>query len=166
MPVSIAGEEEATKEANEESLKELSEAKTVDEVITALNVSIINFKSGSPDIPAEAKPILEKAAAVLSQQTEGTVIEIGGYTDSQGNADSNIKLSQSRADSVKKVLVALGVKDAMLKAVGYGSSDKYDNNTEDGRFKNRRIEYKKSDGTTPVSTTTTNTNSTKANTAK
>ncbi len=166
LPVSIAGEEEATKEANEESLKELSEAKTVDEVITALNVSIINFKSGSPDIPAEAKPILEKAAAVLSQQTEGTVIEIGGYTDSQGNADSNIKLSQSRADSVKKVLVALGVKDAMLKAVGYGSSDKYDNNTEDGRFKNRRIEYKKSDGTTPVSTTTTNTNSTKANTAK
>jgi OmpA-OmpF porin, OOP family len=166
LPVSIAGTETATKQANEEALKELSEAGSVDEVIKALNVSIINFASGKSDIPADAKPILEKAAAVLSKQSDGTSIEIGGYTDNKGNADGNKKLSQARADSVKKALAALGVKDAMMKAVGYGDANPVgDNNTEDGRFKNRRIEYKKSDGTAPTSTTktttTTNTNAAK-----
>lgn len=168
LPVSIAGAETATKQANEEALKELNEADSIDEVIKALNVSIINFKSGSSEIPADAKPILEKAAAVLSKQSEGTIIEIGGYTDNKGKSEENKKLSQSRADSVKKALVALGVKEAMLKAVGYGDADPVgDNNTEDGRFKNRRIAYKKADGTAPVSTTkttTTTTNSSPANT--
>ncbi|MBS1793508.1 MAG: OmpA family protein [Acidobacteria bacterium] len=156
LPVSIAGEAEATKEANDEALKELGSAASVDEVIAALNVSILNFKSGSAEIPADAKPILEKAAAVLSKQSEGTVIEIGGYTDNKGNADRNKNLSQQRADSVKKALVALGVKETMLKAVGYGDANPVgDNNTEDGRFKNRRIEYRKSDGTAPTAVTTT-----------
>ncbi len=167
LPVSIAGTEGATKQANEEALKELADAKSVDEVITALNVSIINFASGKSDIPADAKPILEKAAAVLSKQPDGTSIEIGGYTDNKGNADGNKKLSQSRADSVKKALVALGVKDSMLKAVGFGDANPVgDNNTEDGRFKNRRIEYKKSDGTAPTAATTTTTTTTNTNAAK
>ena len=164
LPVSIAGVEGAAKQANEESLKELAAAGSIDEVIKALNVSIINFASGKSDIPADAKPILEKASEVIKKQPAGTSIEIGGYTDNQGNADANKKLSQSRADSVKKALVGLGVSETMLKAVGFGDASPVgDNATEEGRFKNRRIEYKKADGTAPTATTTTTVN---ANTQK
>lgn len=158
LPVSIAGAETATKQANEEALKELGEADSVDEVVKALNVSIINFASGKSDIPADAKPILTKAAEVLKKQVAGTTVEIGGYTDNKGNADANKKLSQARADAVKKELVALGVSEAMLKSVGYGDANPVgDNNTEDGRFKNRRIEYKTGTGGAPTATTTTTT---------
>lgn len=164
LPVSIAGAETATKQANEEALRELGEADSVDEVVKALNVSIINFASGKSDIPGDAKPILAKAAEVLKKQPTGTTVEVGGYTDNKGNAEANKKLSQSRADAVKKELVALGVSEAMLKSVGYGDANPVgDNNTEDGRFKNRRIEYKIGTGGAPTATTTTNTNSANAN---
>lgn len=155
LPVSIAGAETATKQANEEALKELGEADSVDEVVKALNVSIINFASGKSEIPADAKPILEKAAEVLKKQSAGTTVEIGGYTDNQGNSAANKTLSQSRADAVKKALVGLGVSDAMLRSVGYGDANPVgDNATEDGRFKNRRIEYKTGSGNAPTATTT------------
>ena len=155
LPVSIVGEGDAIKQANEEAKKELETAGTLEEVVKALNVSIINFASGKSDIPADAKPILEKAAEVLKKQPDGTSVEIGGYTDNVGKAEVNKALSQSRADSVKKALIELGVKDTMLKAVGYGDANPVgDNATKEGQFANRRIEYKKSDGTAVTSTTT------------
>lgn len=168
LPVSIAGAETATKQANEEALKELGAADSVDEVVKALNLSIINFASSKSDIPADAKTILAKAAEVLKKQPAGTTVEIGGYTDNKGNADANKKLSQSRADAVKKELVGLGVSEAILKSVGYGDANPVgDNNTEDGRFKNRRIEYKTGSGSAPTAiTTTTNTNSAANSAAK
>lgn len=157
LPVSVAGAENATKQANEEALKELNSADTVEELISALNVSIINFRSGSSEIPADAKPILEKAAEFLKKQPDGTVIEIGGYTDNKGNPEGNKKLSQSRADAVKKALIGLGVQDLKLKAIGYGDANPVgDNNSEDGRFKNRRIEYKQAESNGPTASTTSN----------
>lgn len=51
-------------------------------------------------------------------------------------------LSQQRAESVMKSLVASGVDPVMLQGKGYGASNPVgDNSTEDGRFKNRRIEF-------------------------
>jgi len=151
LPVSLAGAEAATRQANEGALKDLENATSLEQLIGALNVSIINFRSGSAEIPADAKPILQKAAEVLKKQPTGSVVEIGGYTDNQGNPEANKKLSQSRADAVKSALVGYGVDAAMLKSVGYGDSNPVgDNNTADGRFKNRRIEYKKADGSAPT----------------
>lgn len=143
MPLSIAGEQGATKQANEEALKELGEAKTAQQVVDALNVSIIQFDSGKSNIKPEFEPILQKAADVLKAQPATTAIEIGGHTDNVGNKDSNLKLSQARADSVKNELVKLGVSDKTLVAKGYGDTvAKADNATKEGQFANRRIEYK------------------------
>ena len=47
-------------------------------------------------------------------------IEIAGHTDSRGNDSLNKKISQDRANSVKELLIGLGIKEEELKAVGYG----------------------------------------------
>ncbi|MGB7068749.1 MAG: YidB family protein [Pyrinomonadaceae bacterium] len=155
LPVSVAGVEDAAKQANEEAAKQLASADSVEEVVKALNVSIINFASGKSDIPADAKPVLEQAAEVLKKQPAGSTVEIGGHTDSDGADASNMSLSQARADSVKKALVGLGVADAMLTAKGYGETAPVAaNDTPDNKFKNRRIEYKTGSGGAPTATTT------------
>ncbi len=156
LPLSIAGESGATKQANEEAMKNLNEAKTAQQVVDALNVSIIQFDSGKSNIKPEFEPILQKAAEVLKAQPADTNIEIGGHTDNTGNAEANMKLSQARAESVKSELVKLGVSDAMLMAKGYGDTvPKADNSTEEGRFANRRIEYKVVSGSSGLTKTET-----------
>ena len=135
------------------------------QVVDALNVSIIQFDSGKSNIKPEFEPILQKAAEVLKSQPATTAIEIGGHTDNTGNKDANLKLSQARADSVRADLIKLGVSDKMLTAKGYGDTvPKGDNATKEGQFTNRRIEYKVVAGDGSLTkTVTTNTNTANAN---
>ncbi len=158
LPLSVAGVEGAAKAANEKALEMISGAESVEKLVEGMNASIINFASGSSEVPADAKPILEKAAEVLKKQKEGTVIEIGGHTDNVGDAASNMTLSTSRAESVRKALIGLGVNEKMLTSKGYGqTAPKSDNETEEGKFANRRIEYKVGGSTETPSTSETKT---------
>ena len=88
-------------------------------------------------------PVLEKSASAIKSAPAGTVLEVGGYTDNLGNPAANQKLSQQRADSVRRFLIDKGANSDSLVAKGYGGGDPIANNdTEEGRFRNRRIEYK------------------------
>ena len=70
------------------------------------------------------------------------MLEIGGHTDSDGENASNQKLSENRADAVKKILVGYGVSPSGLQTRGYGEENPtYDNSTDEGKFLNRRIGY-------------------------
>jgi OOP family OmpA-OmpF porin len=112
------------------------------EVVDALNLSIINFASGSAAVPGYNRLILEKAAAVMRQLPAGTVIEVVGHTDATGDEPANLRLSQERAEAVRSVLISFGVDPLMIKAQGRGSSKPVaSNDTPEGRFQNRRIEY-------------------------
>lgn len=107
----------------------------------ALNLQIINFASGSNVIPEENKAILNKAAKLLNKAS-GVKLNVGGHTDSTGNASANKALSQRRAQAVVNYFVSQGVDASKLVAQGHGSDHPVaDNATEDGRFKNRRIEF-------------------------
>jgi outer membrane protein OmpA-like peptidoglycan-associated protein len=69
-------------------------------------------------------------------------IEISGHTDSKGSDDYNLKLSQSRAQSVVDYLINAGINSARLKAAGYGETKPIDtNDTDEGRQNNRRTEF-------------------------
>lgn len=143
MPAMFLGTgADAQKAANEQATQALATADTPQEVVDALNLSIINFATGKSDIPADNKAILQKASEMLKTAPAGTTIEVGGHTDNVGNAAANQKLSENRANAVMKELQSLGVKADMLSAKGYGNTKpKADNSTEQGRFQNRRIEY-------------------------
>ncbi|OTG82811.1 hypothetical protein B9T33_05020 [Acinetobacter sp. ANC 5054] len=111
------------------------------DVATALNLQIINFATGSSDIPQVNKSILDQAAALM-QRAPQVHLTVQGHTDAVGDASANKKLSQERAQSVVDYLVSKGVDPAQLQAVGYGQEKPVaDNSTKEGQFKNRRIEF-------------------------
>ena len=67
---------------------------------------------------------------------------VGGHTDATGNPDANKTLSQKRAQAVVDYFVQQGVDAAQLKAVGFGQEKPVaENETPEGRFKNRRIAF-------------------------
>lgn len=113
----------------------------VNALVKALNLQIINFASGSSEIPADNKAILDQAATLLNKVTS-VKLNVGGHTDSTGNAAANKALSQRRAQAVVDYLTSKGVDASKLVAQGHGSDQPVaENTTDEGRFKNRRIEF-------------------------
>ncbi len=102
----------------------------------------VNFDFNSAKLKSESYPVLFHAVQVLLQNPDMKV-EIQGHTDNIGSAEGNMKISQKRAETVKKYLVARGVKADRLMVKGYGETQPIaDNKTADGRAANRRIEFK------------------------
>jgi OOP family OmpA-OmpF porin len=83
--------------------------------------------------------------ARLMKSDPGLKVNVVGHTDNVGGMDSNMKLSQSRADAVVKALTGkYGIAAARMKAYGVSSlAPVASNDTEDGRAKNRRVELVK-----------------------
>ncbi len=139
-------EADRIREANEKArlaMEKIYPNGTAQQVIEALNLSIVNFAKGSHDVPADSKPLLKQAAEMLKKSPADTRVELDGYTDNDGDDASNQKLSERRAASVRNQLVSFGVPAAMLSMKGYGEANpKASNDTPEGRFENRRIEYK------------------------
>ena len=132
----------AAKDKTLAALSGLKPGFTGADLVSALNLSIINFDTGSAAISAESRDLLAKAALVMKQLPAGTVIEISGHTDSTGDPAANLTLSQQRAEAVRITLIDLGVPADMLKAKGYGDTQPVaSNDTAEGRFQNRRISY-------------------------
>jgi len=100
----------------------------------------ITFAVNKYDLHASAQKTLADVAGVLTQYPD-TTITVAGHTDSTGSQQYNQTLSQRRAQSVTNVLQGHGVAAARINTVGYGPSQPIaDNNTVEGRAKNRRVE--------------------------
>ncbi|MBF7686103.1 OmpA family protein [Acinetobacter sp. B10A] len=142
IPLNVEQSVNKSIEDSKQALAELSQQAKPADIAHALNLQIINFPTASKELPARNKEILDQAAALLKNVPRVNVVA-EGYTDSTGNAEANKRLSQRRAQSVVDYLVATGVSASRLQAVGYGAENPVaDNETEEGRFKNRRIEFK------------------------
>jgi outer membrane protein OmpA-like peptidoglycan-associated protein len=102
----------------------------------------IGFELDSAKIDVMSADLLEKAYQLLVDFPTVSV-EVSGHTSSEGNGERNLQLSLQRAESVKAYLVKRGIEASRILTVGHGSDVPVaDNKTEDGRSKNRRIEFK------------------------
>lgn len=110
-------------------------------VDNALKNRIIEFESGSAILLTAGTQILDEMVIALNK-VQAKNVKIIGHTDSQGNPEKNIKLSQERAEAVKQYLIAKGMLATRLSTQGMGANKPVaDNVTEEGRKKNRRIEF-------------------------
>lgn len=103
----------------------------------------IFFESGKAEIKPQSYPSLDLVASFLQENPDFRV-EISGHTDNQGDEKKNQILSADRAKEVVQYLIEKGfINPKRLVPVGYGSTQALaDNDTDEGRSKNRRVELK------------------------
>ncbi len=102
----------------------------------------IFFETGKFTLLSQSKTELDKLIDFLANNPQ-VKIEIGGHTDSVGSAGMNLELSENRAKAVYNYLVENGVEQGRLSFHGYGFTVPVaSNETEEGRAKNRRTEFK------------------------
>jgi outer membrane protein OmpA-like peptidoglycan-associated protein len=103
----------------------------------------INFDTGKSIIRDESKPIIEQIVQMMKSNPD-LKIGVEGHTDNVGTPASNKTLSEARAKSVVSAIVSQGIAADRLSPSGYGQDKPIaDNNTEEGRAKNRRVELVK-----------------------
>jgi OmpA-OmpF porin, OOP family len=97
------------------------------------------FDTNAATLQPSSQEQLQNIANILKAYPN-VHIRIGGYTDNQGDAAANLKLSQDRADNVMQQIIVLGVDPSRMDAKGYGEDHPVaDNSTDAGRAQNRRI---------------------------
>ncbi|MBN7820184.1 OmpA family protein [Bowmanella yangjiangensis] len=102
----------------------------------------ITFATGSAGISQGFNPVLEDVAKVLNKYPKTTLM-VEGHTDDVGSAESNQKLSEARANSVKNFLLGQQVDYRRITTVGLGEYQPVvDNSSDANRQRNRRVELK------------------------
>jgi len=118
----------------------VSVSQTADNQLKLDIPSDVSFDTNRYDIKPNLRPILDQFATTLNQNPV-TMVTIIGHTDSTGTDAINNPLSVNRAASTRDYLVARGVAGNRIAIDGRGSREPIaDNNTVDGRAKNRRVE--------------------------
>jgi OmpA-OmpF porin, OOP family len=130
-------------------LKELMKQDvTASDMFEALNkdghISLyINFDTGKSVIRPESGVVIGQIVQLM-KSNPGLKLSIEGHTDNVGNASSNKILSEERAKSVVTAIAGQGISIERMSSSGFGQDKPIaDNNTEEGRAKNRRVELVK-----------------------
>jgi OmpA-OmpF porin, OOP family len=141
-----AAEMEAAKAAkakaeSDQLMKELASLKAQQtERGIVLTIGDVLFATGKADLSANADKSVAKLAEFLKKNPNRNVL-IEGHTDSVGQDDYNLALSQKRADSVKAKLVGEGIEAGRITTVGYGKKFPVaSNDTKSGKAQNRRVD--------------------------
>jgi OOP family OmpA-OmpF porin len=135
-PIAIAGDPPAPPPAP---------AKPERVVVTQDRIQInekIQFDYNKATIRPESASLLEEIRSVIVANPHIKKISIEGHTCSVGGDKFNQKLSEARAASVRQYLVEKGIPDGKLTSAGHGKTRPIaSNDTDDGKEKNRRVEF-------------------------
>ena len=118
-----------------------AEVKRVDDgiVVTFDEKSGVTFAFNKADLTDEAKTLLNKMVSVLKEYPDTNVI-VAGHTDNKGKAAYNMGLSERRAKAVTNFFTSNGLNASRFTTKWFGATQPaYDNATEEGRAKNRRV---------------------------
>ena len=103
----------------------------------------ITFDVGKATIKPESMGEINRIVQLMTENPD-LKFSVEGHTDSTGNAASNQTLSEARSQAIVAKLVELGIAQDRLTAVGKGQNNPIaDNSTDEGRAKNRRVEFVK-----------------------
>ncbi len=103
----------------------------------------INFETSKAEINAESQSSIAQVAEMMTLDKSLT-ISVEGHTDNAGNPKTNLKLSEMRAAAVMHALIERGIDKSRLTSKGWGAAKPIaDNNTEDAKARNRRVEIVK-----------------------
>ena len=102
----------------------------------------VQFEFGKAVLLDESKGLLDDVATIIKDNPEIKKVRVEGHTDNVGGKGFNLTLSRQRAASVREYLISQGVDAKRLVSQGYGMTKPIDtNDTEEGRAKNRRVEF-------------------------
>jgi outer membrane protein OmpA-like peptidoglycan-associated protein len=108
-------------------------------VVTFDENSGVYFNTNKSDINSKSQTTLNKLASVFAEFSDTNILVVG-HTDSAGKEGYNMTLSKERAYSVTNYLKDKGLSPERFTTHWFGETQpKYDNNTADGRSKNRRV---------------------------
>ena len=103
----------------------------------------ITFDVGKSTIKPESMTEINRIAQLMKDNPD-VKFSVEGHTDNTGNAASNQTLSEARSTAVMDKLVEMGISKDRLKSAGKGQTKPIaDNSTDEGRAKNRRVEFVK-----------------------
>lgn len=118
-----------------------AEVTILNDTIKMLFPEHLLFQKNSSEINKEVYPLMQRFANALNLHYKTSIL-INGYTDNTGTEELNRDLSSQRADSASNTLKFYKVADERIMRWGMGPSNPIaDNSTEEGRRKNRRVEF-------------------------
>jgi type IX secretion system PorP/SprF family membrane protein len=101
----------------------------------------LEFETSKDIIEESSKPSLNSLAEKLKQKSEWNLL-LSGHTDNDGDDDANMILSKNRSETVKSYLISRGISESRIKVNYFGETEPVaNNNTSEGRQKNRRVEF-------------------------
>ena len=115
--------------------------KKEDQKVLDFAMANVEFETGSDKLTPASKLILEQIADIMFRY-KGYHLQINGHTDNVGEDDKNMRLSENRAMACFNYLFVLGINPTVMTSTGYGRTQPIaDNETEEGRRENRRVEF-------------------------
>jgi len=109
--------------------------------LLATGVKAVEFETGSANLKATSTVTLDKVVALMRKYS-AYKLSIKGHTDSQGDFEKNLLLSDQRARAAKDYLISKGIGSGRITSKGFGSKRPVDSNeTPEGRQNNRRVEF-------------------------
>ena len=102
----------------------------------------VQFDVNKATIKPESSGLLDEIAKIMKDNEKIKKVSVEGHTSAEGDAASNKKLSEDRSAAVMKALIDRGIDKGRLSSKGFGVTKPIgDNQTEEGKIKNRRVEF-------------------------